>query len=170
MLSHYTKHNLTSTSQTVTAALFKTLAFMAEALTFAYLGVDFVLGIQWGELNLYQFHPMHIARVWFLLTLPYVWMPVGWVMPHLQVSHPNILDMFERARSSGLGGAVVLKERAEASGNAFVVGRIDRVTYCDDASRAAKYGDRLEVRVPCYLHTSSLPSPSRPCVWGKRRR
>ena len=73
MLSHYTKHNLTSTSQTVTAALFKTLAFMAEALTFAYLGVDFVLGIQWGELNLYQFHPMHIARVWFLLTLPYAW-------------------------------------------------------------------------------------------------
>ena len=88
-------------------------------------------------------------------------------MPQLQVSHPNILDMFERARSSGLGGAVVLKERAEASGNAFVVGRIDRVNYCD-ASRAAKYGDRLEVRVPCYLHTS-LPSPSCPCVWEEKK-
>ena len=36
MLSHYTKHNLTAIAQKVTAALFKTLAFMAEALTFVY--------------------------------------------------------------------------------------------------------------------------------------
>ena len=39
-----------------------------------------------------------------------------------EASHPNVLDMFERARSAGLGGAVVLKQRAEEGNNSFVVG------------------------------------------------
>ena len=83
----------------------------------------------------------------------------------VQVSHPNILDMFERARSSGLGGAVVLKERAEASGNAFVVGRIDRTNYLCPASPPT-YGDRLEVgrpspvtHVDCRLLMAIAPAP-----------
>ena len=66
-----------------------------------------------------------------------------------QVSHPNVLDMFERGRSAGLGGAVVLKERAAEAGNAFVVGRIDMVRYSPTGGEGpAVFGDRLEVRAP----------------------
>jgi acyl-CoA thioesterase FadM len=61
-----------------------------------------------------------------------------------EASHPNVLDMFERCRSAGLGGAVVLKQRSEEANNAFVVGRIDRAQYV--TADPAVFGDRLEVR------------------------
>jgi hypothetical protein len=43
---------------------------------------------------------------------PFVWGTTAYmdtVDASGEVSHPNILDMFERCRSAGLGGAVVLK-------------------------------------------------------------
>ena len=56
---------------------------------------------------------------------PYVWRTTCYldtVDGTGEASHPNVLDMFERARSAGLGGAVVLKQRAEEGNNSFVVG------------------------------------------------
>ena len=104
---------------------------------------------------------------------PYVWRTTCYldtVDGTGEASHPNVLDMFERARSAGLGGAVVLKQRSEEGNNSFVVGtspasahspnlspepsdlwrvcaragRIDRCRY--DVSDPAIFGDRLEVR------------------------
>ena len=61
-------------------------------------------------------------------------------MHTLRANICHLPDMFERCRSAGLGGAVVLKQRAEDAGNAFVVGRIDRVQY--DQRDVARFGDR----------------------------
>ena len=47
---------------------------------------------------------------------PYVWRTTCYldtVDGTGEASHPNVLDMFERARSAGLGGAVVLKQRVD---------------------------------------------------------
>ena len=40
VMSHYTKYNISQNSQIITVSGFKTIAFMAEAAIFAYLGVD----------------------------------------------------------------------------------------------------------------------------------
>lgn len=80
-------------------------------------------------------------------VVPYVWKTTCYgdtVDGSGEASHPNVLDMFERCRSAGLGGAVVLKQRSEEANNAFVVGRIDRSKYV--LSDPARFGDRLEVR------------------------
>ena len=76
-----------------------------------------------------------------------------------EASHPNVLDMFERCRSAGLGGAVVLKQRSEEANNAFVVGRIDRAQYV--TRDPAVFGDRLEVRsvVELKFNKAGKPSP-----------
>lgn len=66
------------------------------------------------------------------------------------------------------------RQRAEEAGNAFVVGRIDRVQYSTED--VARFGDRLEVRAVVELkyrkagilfHQSLWrPDGQRPLAWG----
>eukprot|EP01043_Picozoa_sp_COSAG02_P041276 COSAG02_NODE_3408_length_6792_cov_2.887345_1_plen_797_part_00 len=51
MLSHYTKYNLEPESQKIVKATIHTVAFLSEAIVFAYLGVDLVLGVDWYTIN-----------------------------------------------------------------------------------------------------------------------
>ena len=51
MLSHYTKYNLIPDSQKIVKATIHTVAFLSEAIVFAYLGVDLVLGVDWYTIN-----------------------------------------------------------------------------------------------------------------------
>eukprot|EP01043_Picozoa_sp_COSAG02_P031464 COSAG02_NODE_2055_length_9982_cov_3.771426_3_plen_752_part_00 len=51
MLSHYTKYNLNRDSQKIVKATIHTVAFLSEAIVFAYLGVDLVLGVDWYTIN-----------------------------------------------------------------------------------------------------------------------
>ena len=60
-----------------------------------------------------------------------------------------MLDCFERARSSGMGGPVTLQRCQEESGHIFVVGRMDHI-YCDSEA-PPMYGDALEVRTTVEL-------------------
>ena len=50
-LAHYAKYNLSERSQIITVTGFHTLAFLAEAIVYAYLGIDLVLGVRWNRVN-----------------------------------------------------------------------------------------------------------------------
>ena len=51
MLSHYAKYNLKDESRMIVKATIHTVAFLSEAIVFAYLGVDLVLGVDWSTVN-----------------------------------------------------------------------------------------------------------------------
>ena len=51
MLSHYTKYNLNVESRVIVKATIHTVAFLSEAIVFAYLGIDLVLGVDWDTVN-----------------------------------------------------------------------------------------------------------------------
>ena len=50
-LTHYAKYNLCENSQIITVTGFHTLAFLSEAVVYAYVGIDLVLGIRWSEVS-----------------------------------------------------------------------------------------------------------------------
>ena len=50
VLSHYTKYNISQTSRVITVSGFRTMAFLAESVVFAYLGVDLFF-MDWGEVR-----------------------------------------------------------------------------------------------------------------------
>ena len=51
MLSHYTKYNLCEGSRIIVKATIHTVAFVSEACIFVYLGIDFVLGVEWARVK-----------------------------------------------------------------------------------------------------------------------
>ena len=50
-LSHWTKPILSVEAQRVTVLGFKSVAYLAEACTFTYIGVDFVIGLNWSSVQ-----------------------------------------------------------------------------------------------------------------------
>eukprot|EP01045_Picozoa_sp_COSAG04_P021484 COSAG04_NODE_2316_length_4342_cov_1.462173_3_plen_666_part_01 len=50
-LSHYAKPNLSEEAQRTSVTGFRSVAFLAEAVTFTYIGVDFVIGLDWASVR-----------------------------------------------------------------------------------------------------------------------
>jgi len=70
------------------------------------------------------------------------------------IMHLHALDLFERARSSAMGGAITLERQKEQSGNLFVVGRMDNISY--NAAAPARLGDECEVHTRCALRYNKV--------------
>jgi len=87
----------------------------------------------------------------------------------------QVLDQFERSRSSGLGGPETL-ERCQREGNLFVVGRVDQCRFFSPgvgapamSSVVAVLGDRLQIRTRLQIKARGVALVFHHELWRKRR-